>query len=180
MDSYPEGIPQKQTCTARKTAVEFFEKEERLYSFSLNIKKNMSILRTAGMPKFDYPPKEASTAFTINSVVAYNGLGQVEPATAASTNIAGIIKRAVASTDSDYAVETPVAIDLNFSPDSEFEIDANSTVTAAMVGTPRDLASATQLDVTGGVTVRQFIIVGLGSTTTKARVRPNIGIGFAS
>lgn len=140
----------------------------------------MSILRTAGMPKFDYPPKEASVAFPINSVVAYNGLGQVEPATNASTNIAGIIKREVASTDADYAAETPVAVDLNFTPDSEFEIDANATVTAAMIGTPRDLADAVTLDVSGAVTIRQFIIVGLGSTTTKARVRPNIGIGFAS
>lgn len=135
----------------------------------------MSILRTAGAPKFDYPNKAASTAYAVNSLVSYNAAGEVIPATSASTTITGIIKRVVSASDADYASETPVAIDLNFSSDSEFEIDANGTVTQAMVGTLKDLADASTLDI-AAYTIGHFKVVGLGSTTTKARVRPNITV----
>jgi len=135
----------------------------------------MSILRTAGAPKFDYPNKAASTAYVVNSVVSYNAAGEVIPATSASTTITGIVKREVTAAASDYASETPIAIDLNFSSDSEFEIDANGTVTQAMVGTLKDLLDAETLDI-GATTIGHFKVVGLGSTATSARVRPNITI----
>lgn len=125
--------------------------------------------RTAGVPKFDYFPKAASTAFAVGELVAFDGSGAVVPA-ATGDAIVGVCKREVTSAAADYTALTPIAIDVNTTPDGEFEIDANGTVTAAMIGTYKDLADSETLDV-GAATNNDLLVVGIGSTTTKARVR---------
>lgn len=120
-------------------------------------------------------PKVASTVFAVGDAVTFNGSGQVAPAVAATTTgIVGICKKAVAATDSDYAANTPIAIDVNLSADSEFEIDANGTVTAAMVGLYKDIITNAGTMAIAAATNNHFIVTGLGSTTTKARVRVNL------
>ena len=113
--------------------------------------------------------KAPSTAFALGDVVTFNGSGQIIPAVAGSTTIAGVIKRAVVASDADYASASFVPVEV-FTHGDVFEIDCSTTVTQAMVGTLRDLTSASTLNVGAGATVNQFRILGLGSTTTKALV----------
>ena len=67
-------------------------------------------------------PKAASTAFTANTLVYFNTTGEVIPADSTSGDHVGIIMKTVASTDSDYASETRVPIDV-IRPDDIFEVD---------------------------------------------------------
>lgn len=120
-------------------------------------------------------PKVASTVFEVGDALTFNGSGQVAPAVAGTTTgIIGICKKAVAATDSDYAANTPIAVDVNLSPDSEFEVDANGTVTAAMVGLYKDVITNAGTMAIAAATNNHYLVVGLGSTTTKARVRVNL------
>lgn len=135
------------------------------------------IIRTKGQPKYDYFPKAASTAFAVNSLVTFNGSGQIAPAAAGTTTgIVGIVKKLVAATDSDYASTTKIAVDVNLGADSEFEIDANGTVTAAMVGIYKDIGADASTLAIAAATNNHMIVKGLGSTTTKA----NVGINLQS
>jgi len=85
----------------------------------------------------------------------------------------GVCKKLVASTDSDYASNTPIEIDTNLSPDSVWEVDANGAITQALVGTYKDIiGNAGQISNSVATNVHT-IIVGLGSTSTKALVRIN-------
>lgn len=127
------------------------------------------LIRKSGNSKFMSFIKEPSTAFALGDAVTFNASGRIIPAVAGSTQIAGYIKRAVLSTDADYASTSFVPVEIATGGDV-FEIDASTTVTQAMVGTTRDLTNASTLNVGAGGTVNQFRVVGLGSTTTKALV----------
>lgn len=129
-------------------------------------------IRTKGQPKYEYYPKVASVAFAIGDLVAFNGSGQIIPAVAGTTTgFVGIMKRLVASTDTDYASNTLVAVDTNLTNDSEFEVDANGAITAALIGTYKDIITNAGQISNSVVTNSHVVITGLGSTSTKAKVR---------
>lgn len=131
-------------------------------------------IRTKGQPKIERFAKAASTVFAVGDLVTFNGSGFITPAVAGTTGgFIGICKKAVAATDADYAANTPIEVDINLSPDSEFEVDANGAITQALVGTYKDIiGNAGQISNSVATNVHT-IIVGLGSTSTKARVRIN-------
>lgn len=132
------------------------------------------IIRIKGQPKMEYFPKAASTAFAVNSLVAFNASGQIIPAAAGTTTgIVGVVKKAVASTDADYAATTLVPVDVNLGADSEFEIDANGTVTAAMVGVYKDVGADASTLAIAAATNNHMLVRGIGRTSTKARVSVN-------
>lgn len=129
-------------------------------------------IRTKGMPKFERFAKVASTVFAAGDLVAFNGSGQITPAVAGTTTgFVGIIKKAVAATDSDYAANTLVEVDINLSDDSEFEVDANGAITAALIGTYKDIIGNAGQISNSVATNTHVVVTGLGSTSTKARVR---------
>lgn len=129
------------------------------------------IIRVKGAPKYEHFPKAASTAFTAGTLVAFNGSGQVTPAASGTTTgLVGVVKRTVTSADADYAATTLIAIDVNLTQDSEFEIDGSGTVTAAMVGTYKDIGADAGTMSVGANTNSHFLVRGIGRTTTKARV----------
>jgi hypothetical protein len=131
-------------------------------------------IRTKGAPKYEMFPKAASTVFAVGDAVAFNGSGQVTPAVAGTTTgIVGICKKAVTAADADYAANTLIAIDVKLDGVDEFEVDANGAITAALVGTYKDIiGNAGQIS--NSVTTNAHVIVtGLGSTSTKAKVRIN-------
>lgn len=130
----------------------------------------MALIRKTGSAKMMSFVKEPSTAFALGDVVTLNASGRLIPAVAGSTQIVGCIRRAVLTTDADYAQAVMVPVDVPLIGDSLYEIDCSTTVTQAMVGTGRDLTNAQTLNVGAAGTVNQFRIVGLGSTTTKAVV----------
>lgn len=131
-------------------------------------------IRIKGMPKYERFAKVASTVFNVGDLVTFNGSGFITPAVAGTTTgFIGIVKKAVAATDADYAANTPIEVDINLSPDSEFEVDANGAITQALVGTYKDIiGNAGQISNSVATNVHT-IITGVGSTSTKARVRIN-------
>lgn len=137
-------------------------------------------IRIKGMPKFERYAKVASTVFAVGDLVTFNGSGFITPAVAGTTTgFIGICKKAVAATDTDYAANTPIEVDVNFSPDSEFEVDANGAITQALVGTYKDIiGNAGQISNSVATNVHT-IVTGLGSTSTKARVRINANAAIA-
>lgn len=129
-------------------------------------------IRTKGQPKYEYFPKVASTAFAVGDLVAFNGSGQVTPAVAGTTTgFVGICKKLVSAADADYAANTLIAIDTNLTNDSEFEVDANGAITAALIGTYKDIIGNAGQISNSVTTNSHTIITGLGSTSTKAKVR---------
>lgn len=131
-------------------------------------------IRIEGQPKYERYQKVASTPFAVGDLVAFNGAGQIAPATAATTTgFMGICKKLVQATDLDYAANTPIEIDINLSPDSVWEVDANGAITQSLVGTYKDTITNAGTISNSVLTNTQVIITGLGSTSTKAKVRIN-------
>lgn len=128
----------------------------------------MATIRKMGASKMYSFLKKASTAFALGDIVTVDGSGLLIPATSTSTVIVGVIKRAVLTTDADYAQSVPVAVEV-FTQGDVFEIDASSTVTQAMVGVTKDLTNASTLNVAANA-VAPFRVIGIGSTSTKALV----------
>lgn len=126
-------------------------------------------------------PKKASTAFTINALVQYDGSGAVEPSTTSSLDNVGIIRKTIASTDSDYASTTLVPVEVPLSPTCEVEFDVGTgTLTAADVGLYIDLASSTAADQSASahdiILVTKFISAskGLGILNGLAPNKPAV------
>lgn len=91
-------------------------------------------------------PKKASTEFACNSAVAFSG-GEVQPAVSTDTRLAGIIQQKISSTDSDYASETDVTVEL-IDPTAFYLCDVTTgTLTTESVGVQYDLDSSVGINV---------------------------------
>lgn len=123
----------------------------------------MSFIRISGKPRLAWFPKKASTAFTQNALVYPDGSGAIQPADSTSGEHIGVIQKAVASTDSDYASTTLVPVD-ECGEDDIFEATVTGTLTSAMVGTYRDLSDS--VTVNAGATSKKVVLcVGFISAT---------------
>jgi hypothetical protein len=124
----------------------------------------MAIYRVTGSERrVEYFPKKASQAFSVNSLVTFSG-GEVQPAVATDLRMGGICLQKIASTDSDYASETPIGIEL-IDPNAVYIGDVSTgTLTTESVGIQYDLASATGIDVSA-TSHKQVTCVGFISAT---------------
>ena len=111
--------------------------------------------RVSGKPRLSYWPKKASTAFTYGALVYPDGSGAIQPADSTSGEHIGVIMQTIASTDSDYASTTKVAVD-ECGEDDIFEADVTGTLTTAMVGTYLDLS--TSLVVNAAATSKKVVL----------------------
>lgn len=69
--------------------------------------------RISGTPNLMMAPKKASTAFPNGSAVTYDaGTGFIKPLVATDPSVFGIIQQTIASTDGDYASNTPELVDI--------------------------------------------------------------------
>lgn len=98
-----------------------------------------------GRTKLVFYPKAASTAFAKDSLVYFNGTGEIIPADSTSGDHVGLIQKAVAATDSDYASETRVPVEIPQDKMCVLEADATG-LTAAKVGTTMDLTDASTVN----------------------------------
>lgn len=97
--------------------------------------------RHQGKTKVMYFPKAASTEFTEGDLVYFNGAGEIIPADATSGQHVGVIRKDVVSTDSDYASETLVPVEVPVERWVVWEVDTASATTED-VGLEIDLTDA--------------------------------------
>lgn len=115
--------------------------------------------------------KTASEAFAFNDVVTKGSTGYITKATASTprSEVLGLIQRTVASTDSDYASNTVVEVQM-LDEDAIFEGDVGTgSAVQAMVGKKFDLKDENELNVNSQI-VKLFEITSILSTT-KVRGR---------
>lgn len=127
----------------------------------------MSIFRNSDFTNIRDSKKKVSTAIAKDVAVYYDGTGFVVPAVAGSTNLRGVSRETIATTDADYASTRSIGIDVPTSGD-EFVIDTSADTADAQVGKMYDLASAGVLNNGATGTVKHFKMVGyVGATTDR-------------
>lgn len=123
-------------------------------------------------------PKKASTPFAVGNLVYADGSGAIQPADSTSGDHIGVILKAVASTDSDYASTTMVPVLVPYD-DTEWVVDVGTgTLTTAMVGNQYDLKDANEIDVSA--TSKKVVTVTAFISASKARVKINATIHNAN
>ena len=127
----------------------------------------MSIFMLRGQPRnIQWLPKTASTAFSKNSVVGWSSNLLVN----AATEIAGVIKRDVVSTDSDYASASAVPVEV-WNPLATYyaDVTAGGPATASNIGSKYDIDTSTSpyLGINlGGTSNKVFLVLRLIGTGT--------------
>jgi len=119
----------------------------------------------SGKVKNVWLPVTASTALSANSLVTFTS-GKLVAATAgtANTNIAGVLVKAIAATDDDYANERLVAVTVPLEKHVVWEADVTSGLVAADRGLEVDATSATHLN-RGASSVDVAKVLNVISTT---------------
>uniref|UniRef100_A0A6M3XVQ7 Uncharacterized protein n=1 Tax=viral metagenome TaxID=1070528 RepID=A0A6M3XVQ7_9ZZZZ len=133
----------------------------------------MSFKHIKGPALIEYWPKTASTTLTARACVGTSG-GYLIAATASETDIKGVLQKAIASTDSDFASATKIPVLIPQATD-EFEVDMTSTTTftATHVGLKGNLdATGQYVDVTVSTYPHCTVLRG-GSATNKVVVKIN-------
>ena len=121
-------------------------------------------------------PKTASVTFTKGDLVMLTS-GLVATATTQSTKHVGIIQESVASTDSDFADNTKVMVEVPVEPSCEFTTDVTGTLLTTDIGAIFDLSDASTVNQDGTtygvVTCKGFI------SATSGRFSLNSNQDFA-
>ena len=124
------------------------------------------IFKENGPVHVEWYQKTASTAFAFNEPVYIGTAGRLlayTPGVAAPC--IGLIKKTIASTDSDYASTTRVPVEVG-NYDTEYLIDATTTAAALTdVGEWVDYVSATRSVNVGASTEDDFFVTQFLSTT---------------
>jgi hypothetical protein len=138
----------------------------------------MAFIKKKGNSLIEFWPKTASVTITlVGTLVAPDGSGAATVATAGASSLFGSALTSVASTDSDFASNTKIPVEVP-KDDCEFEADVTGTLTTAMVGERRGItASGTQVDAANTtndqVTITAFI------SATKCRCKINEAYHYA-
>jgi len=128
-----------------------------------------------GKTKIVHAPKTASVTFTVGDLVQMTS-GYVATATTQSTKHYGIILEAVASTDSDFASTTNVAVEVPMETSCELESTATGTLATTDIGSAFDLSSASVVN-KAGTTYGVLLCKGYISTS-KGRFTLNSNADF--
>ena len=125
----------------------------------------MAFKKVRGKTKMTPMPVTPSTAFAANSLVTFSS-GKLIPATSstAALDIIGVIPKAIASTDADYASDRLVDIIVPVEKYTVWEGDVTSGLVATDVGTEVDLTDASTVNRAAG-SVDAVKVVRVLSTT---------------
>ena len=93
----------------------------------------MAFVKVRGRTKVEWLPVTTSTAFTKNTLVEWTS-GLIAPADDNDTDVAGIIKKTIASTDSDYASSRLVPVEVPVERHVVYEADTADTFVQATHG----------------------------------------------
>jgi len=103
----------------------------------------MSFIRRKGATKTVYLPVTTSTAFTKDTLVTFSsGLITAAASGTASADIVGVIRKTIASTDSDYATSRMVPVEVPTERFTVWEADVTSGLVAADILAEVDLTDA--------------------------------------
>ena len=107
----------------------------------------MSFILRRGKVKTVYLPVTTSTAFTKDTLVSFSA-GLLTAATSATTavNTIGVIRKTIASTDTDYATARTVPVDVPVERCTEWEADVTSGLVAADIMKEVDLTDAANVN----------------------------------
>ena len=131
------------------------------------------IKRMTGEPNIHPFKKAASEAFALQDVVTRDSSGNLTKATATTprSEILGLIQRAIVSTDSDYADNTMVEVDVpEVGAEFDFDVGTGSAV-QSMVGKKFDLKDENELDVNGQITKAVEVLRILSTTKVRGKFR---------
>ncbi len=100
-------------------------------------------VRKQGKTKFMWLPVTPSTAISKGALVAFSG-GKLIPATSttACSDIVGVIRHDIAATDSDYASDRLVEVEVPVEKNVVWEADVTSGLVAADIGLYQDLTDS--------------------------------------
>jgi len=136
----------------------------------------MAFILKKGKTVTRYLPVTPSTVIAANSIVAWSSgkLIAATSSTAPSTH-AGVAVKAIAATDSDYAVDRLIAVKVPSENDVLWEADVTSGLVAADIGLYVDLTDASTIN--RGASTYDIAQVRKVISTTKGLVVLNLGIG---
>ena len=102
----------------------------------------MAFIRKKGKTKIMWLPVTTSTAITINYLVAFSsGYLIAATSTTAPSAIAGVLRKTIAATDSDYATARLVPVEVPVEKNVEWEADVTSALAATSVGAFFDITN---------------------------------------
>lgn len=134
----------------------------------------MAFIRKRGKTKLMWLPMTVSTAVSVNSLVSFSSGRLIAATTTTAGNvIAGVIRHAIVSTDSDYATTRDVEVEVDVEKRVVWEADVTATLVVADVGLYCDLTDASTVN-RGATTYDIVQVIGFISTT-KGLVHLNIG-----
>jgi hypothetical protein len=134
----------------------------------------MSVIRKRGKTKFMWLPVTPSTTFSANGLVEFSSGYLIEfTSTSAGSDCPGVIRHAIAATDSDYAVARSVEVEVPVEKNVVWEIDVTSGLVAADVGLWQDMTS--NLVVNRGASTYDVVQCQKVISTTKGEFILNIG-----
>ena len=138
----------------------------------------MAFKRASGKPNIEWYKRAASQVFTKGALTYFNGSGYLIPADSTSGDHLGIIMSTVASTDSDYASNVKVMVDVAGENDI-FEVGcAASTVATltALVGTYIDLTSSLVADATASAKDALLVVGVKDASTILVKIASRVNI----
>ena len=107
----------------------------------------MAFVRKRGKVKTIHLPVTPSTALTLNTIVKFSS-GKLIAATTGDgpTGLIGLVKKTIASTDSDYASDRLVPVEVPVEKHVEYELAVDGNLAATDLGTEYDLQDAGTVD----------------------------------
>lgn len=132
-------------------------------------------VRDSGKTKIIYLPVTTSTAIAAGALVAWSsGLLIAATSSTAGFSIAGVLRKTIAATDSDYATARLVPVEVNAEENVVWKADVTATLVAADLGLYCDLTDASTIN-RGASTYDIAQPIKLLSTT-KCLCLLNIGV----
>lgn len=132
--------------------------------------------RISGVSNLITVPKKASTAFPIGGAVTFDaGTGFIKPLVATDPSVFGVIQQKIASTDGDYALNSPVLVDQGNNQEV-WEVDGITNTLAATdvgqffkMGATSDIIDASTRSSTAGAgfTAQGLVFLCVGFISTS-------------
>ena len=135
----------------------------------------MAFILKRGKTCIRWLPVTTSTALSADSLVAFSsGYLVAATSTTAGSATAGVLLKAITSSDSDYATARLVAVQVPLEADVQWEADVTSGLAATSIGAFYDLTDAVTVATTGSTydIVRCVKYI----STTKGWFNLNIGV----